>query len=169
MRQLYAIGLGGNRRHGRHGEPRAVLAAALKALTADGDIQLVARSAVIDTPPLGPGTRRFANAAALIATDLDPPALLARVKRLERAFGRRRGRRWGDRVLDIDLLLWSGGAWRSRALTIPHPGLPLRRFVLAPMLAIAPRWPVATEARGLRHLHDRLTRARLPHKAAHRA
>ncbi|MBU3079062.1 2-amino-4-hydroxy-6-hydroxymethyldihydropteridine diphosphokinase [Sphingomonas quercus] len=166
MRHLYAIGLGGNRRHGRHGAPRAVLAAALDALAADVDI--VACSAIIDTAPLGPGTRRFANAAAIIASDLEPPGLLLRVKRLERAFGRRRGRRWGDRVLDIDLLLWSGGRWRSPALSIPHAELARRAFVLVPMLAIAAHWPVAADARAVRHLHSRLTRARPAHNAAHR-
>src|SRR3546814_8929009 len=63
------------------------------------------------TPPLGPTIRRFANMVAIIESDDDPPALLRRLKAIEHAFGRRRGRRWGARVIDLDIILWSGGAW----------------------------------------------------------
>lgn len=159
---LYAIALGSNRRHGRHGPPARVLAAALDALAAEG-AAVVASSAVLATAPLGPGGRRFANAAALVATPLAPPALLAVLQRIERAFGRRRGRRWGARVLDLDILLWSGGAWTTRSLRIPHPGLAGRRFVLDPLAAVAPGWrPRAPVA--VRHLRARLTRPRPLHR-----
>ena len=62
---------------------------------------------------------RQANAAILVRTDLDPPALLETCQAIERQFGRRAGRRWGDRTLDLDLLLWSGGCWVDAALTLP--------------------------------------------------
>jgi 2-amino-4-hydroxy-6-hydroxymethyldihydropteridine diphosphokinase len=162
----FALGLGSNRPHGRHGAPHAVLAAALARLEAEG-VHVVARSRTIHTAPLGPSRRRFANAAAIVETRLDPPALLALVKRIERAFGRRPGRRWGARVLDLDLLLWSGGAWRARALTIPHPRLAERRFVLDPLLAIAPRW--GTGRGTVAQAHARLTRPRPSHRSRRRS
>ena len=153
---IYAVALGSNRRHGRHGPPERVLDAALAALAGTG-VVVRARSRVHRTAPLGPAGRSFANAAAVIETPLDPPALLAALKRIERRFGRRRGRRWGARVLDLDILLWSGGAWRSRALTVPHRALARRRFVLDPLAGIAPRWALPSGAT-VRQLHARLTR-----------
>ena len=107
----------------------------------------------------GGAGREFANAVALIECDLDPPALLAALKVIEREFGRRPGRRWGSRVLDLDILAWSGGRWHSRRLTIPHPALETRSFVLAPLAATAPGWPVRG-ALTPRHLAARLARRR---------
>src|SRR3546814_2669459 len=90
---LYAIGLGSNRRHARHGDPRAVLLAALAALESD-DIEAVDASPIIASDPLGPSRRRYANAVALIASPLSPPAMLARLPEIEARFGRRTGQRW---------------------------------------------------------------------------
>lgn len=157
MRNLYAIALGSNRRHGRHGRPEAVVAAALAALTTAG-VNIEAASPIVSSVPLGPGGRRFANAAMLVTTALDPPALLAVLKRIERDFGRRPGRRWGPRVLDLDILLWAGGAWRSRALDIPHPRLGERAFVLDPLAAIAGDFRLPGSALAVRHLAARFAR-----------
>ena len=117
-------------------------------------------SPVIASAPVGPSTRRFANAAMLVDSDLPPPAMLARLKAIERDFGRRRGRRWGARVIDLDLIGWSGGAWRSPGLTVPHPRWRERRFVLAPLLAIMPGWRDPHTGLSVRRLHARLTAAR---------
>jgi 2-amino-4-hydroxy-6-hydroxymethyldihydropteridine diphosphokinase len=163
----YALALGSNRRHGRHGAPARVLAAATAALEAAG-VTVVARAPVLHTVALGPAGRGFANGALLIETDLAPEALLGEIKAIERAFGRRRGRRWGARVLDLDILLWSGGTWRSRGLAIPHPALAGRRFVLDPLRRIAPDWRVAG-AIAVRHLAARLTRARPTHRSGPRS
>ena len=156
---LYLVALGGNRRS-RHGGPRATIEAALAALESLGTVR--ARSTVIDSAPLGPSRRRYANAAALLATPLDPPALLAACQAMERRFGRRRGRRWGERVLDLDLILWNGGRsagrWRSRTLTLPHAAFHNRAFVLTPAAAIAPDWRDPASGRTLRQLAHRLTR-----------
>lgn len=152
----YALALGSNRRHGRHGAPERVLTAAIAAIETAGPA-ILACSPIVATAAVGLGGRRFANAAILIETDLVPPALLALLKRIERAFGRRRGRRWGERVLDLDILLWSGGAWRSRRLTVPHPALARRRFVLDPLVRVAPGWRPPGGAT-VRQLHARLTR-----------
>ncbi|MBC7160381.1 MAG: 2-amino-4-hydroxy-6-hydroxymethyldihydropteridine diphosphokinase [Porphyrobacter sp.] len=159
----YLLGLGSNRRHHRHGPPRAVLAAALARLAAEG-LAVKARSAVVASLPLGPSARLYANAAALIETALAPPALLALLKRIERGFGRRPGgRRWGARVLDLDIVLWSGGRWATPGLTIPHPAFRERGFVIGPAAAIAPHWRDPVTGRTLRQLSARLTRRnRLP-------
>lgn len=149
---IYAIGIGSNR-PGRHGSPADEVRAAIAAI---GDV--VAQSPVIASAPLGPSIRRFANAAILIASDEPPPALLARLKRIERAFGRRRGRRWGARVIDLDILLWSGGAWSDAELTIPHAELAGRAFVLGPLRAIAPDWRHPLTAHTIRQLAARLIR-----------
>jgi 2-amino-4-hydroxy-6-hydroxymethyldihydropteridine diphosphokinase len=91
---------------------------------------------------------------------MDPPAMLSCLKSLEREFGRRRGRRWGPRVLDLDILLWSGGRFRSRALTVPHAQIASRSFVLEPLAAIAPGWRIGNLS--VRQLAHRLAR-RVPH------
>jgi 2-amino-4-hydroxy-6-hydroxymethyldihydropteridine diphosphokinase len=162
----YAIAIGSNRRHGRHGAPAAVIAAALDALAAQG-VRVVARSPIIRTAALGPAGRGFANAAAIIATTLPPPALLALLKRIEAAFGRRAGRRWGARVLDLDIALWSGGAWPARRrkagphrLAIPHRHMADRAFVLDPLARIAAGWRDPHSSRTIRQLRTRL---RYPH------
>ena len=142
----YAIAIGSNRR-GRHGSPRAEVLAAIAALGT-----VAAASPVIETPPLGPSIRRFANACALIDSDEAPEVLLARLKAIEHAFGRRRGQRWGARVIDLDIVLWSGGCWSSATLTIPHPLFRRRAFVLRPLAAIAPGWRDPLTGRTVRQL-----------------
>lgn len=149
----YVIALGSNRRHHRHGAPDKVLAAACATL-ADSGLTILAVAPVFRTAAVGPAGRSFANSAAIVSTELAPPALLRVLKATERAFGRRRGRRWGPRVLDLDIILWSGGRWGSRNLTVPHPALAERRFVLDPVLRIAPDW--RADGRTVRHMHARL-------------
>ena len=153
----YLIALGSNIPHHRHGDPRGVLRAALRALD-EGQTRVEAAAPIIASAPIGPSLRRFANGAALIGTVLAPPALLARLQAIERQFGRRRGRRWGARVLDLDIVLWDGGRWRSRDLTVPHPAFRQRAFVLAPALHLAPAWRDPVTGLSLRQLHTRLTR-----------
>jgi 2-amino-4-hydroxy-6-hydroxymethyldihydropteridine diphosphokinase len=152
--QRYLIALGSNVRHHRHGLPPAVLHAALAEL-ATGGIAVERASHVVSTAPLGPSPRRYANAAALVATDLDPAALLRRLKAIERRFGRRGGRRWASRVLDLDIVLWSGGAWSSPDLTVPHIAFRERGFVLDPAAAIAPAWRDPVSGLTLRQLAAR--------------
>lgn len=154
---VYAIALGSNRRHGAHGGPKAVLRAALAALEG-AELRVTAVSRLLASPAIGPAGRDFANGAALVATPLAPPALLARLKGVEKAFGRRAGRRWGPRVLDLDIILWSGGRWAERRLAIPHPGLALRDFVLMPLAEIAPRWRDPASGRTVAQLAARHAR-----------
>ncbi len=116
------------------------------------------RSPIFATAPMGAAQRRFANAAALVETELDPQALLAALQRMEREFGRRRWRRWGDRVLDLDIVLWSEGTFVAPGLAVPHPEFRKRAFVLAPASAIAADWRDSETGFSLRQLKARLTR-----------
>ncbi|QHL90887.1 2-amino-4-hydroxy-6-hydroxymethyldihydropteridine diphosphokinase [Sphingomonas changnyeongensis] len=152
----YAVAIGSNRRHHRHGLPAGVVRAAAQALAALGTIRAVAP--VRATPALGPAGRGFANGAVLIDSPLAPPALLAALKRIERGFGRRGGRRWGPRVLDLDIILWSGGGWAEPGLVIPHPDYRIRDFVLGPLAAIAPGWRDPLSGLTVRQLRHRQRR-----------
>lgn len=154
---LYAIGLGSNRRHVRFGDPRGVLLAALAALEGT-DIEAVDASPIIASDPLGPSRRRYANAVALVASPLRPPEMLERLKAIEANFGRRTGQRWSARTLDLDILLWSGGVWSDDALTIPHPAIEQRAFVLGPLRAIIPQWQHPLHRRSIRQLAALLSR-----------
>ena len=156
MSYLYAIAVGSNRLHGRYGRPTGVVEAAIARL--DEEFGLFDASPIVLNAAHGGAGRDFANAVALVESDFEPPAMLHRLKALERKFGRRPGRRWGPRVLDLDLVLWSGGQFRSRGLMVPHPQLGRRNFVLEPLAAIAPGWRIG--AASVRHLAQRLARCR---------
>lgn len=152
MTSSYVIALGSNRR-GRHGTPSDEVRAALAAIGG-----VVMTSPLVVTAPLGPARRRFVNAAALIDSAESPPALLERLKTIEAAFGRRRGQRWTDRVIDLDIILWSDGTWASDGLTVPHPHFRRRDFVLGPLAAIVPDWRDPLSGLTVRQLAARLRR-----------
>ncbi len=151
---LYAIAIGSNRPHGRFGRPAAVVEAAIARL--DRDFGLFDASPIVLNSATGGAGRDFANSVALIESDHPPLMVLTQLKQLEREFGRRPGRRWGPRVLDLDIVLWSGGSFNDRGLTIPHPRLAERAFVLEPLAAIAPGWRIG--ALSVRHFAQRLAR-----------
>lgn len=135
---LYAIAVGSNRPHGRHGRPAGVVLAAIAELVRD--FTLFDASPVVLNPAEGGAGREFANAVAILESPLAPRLMLAALKATERRFGRRAGRRWGARVLDLDLLAWDNGCWSDRHLCIPHRSLERRPFMLLPLAAIAPHW-----------------------------
>jgi len=155
--QLYAIAIGSNRPHGRHGRPPGVVAAAIARL--DEDFGLFDASPIVLNRAMGGAGRDFANAVALVESGLEPPAMLRRLKALEREFGRRRGRRWASRVLDLDIVDWSGGKWKSRSLTVPHKAAGTRAFVIEPLASIVPRWRLEGTLTA-RHVAHRLARRR---------
>ena len=149
LKTSYAIALGSNRRS-RHGSPDETVRAAAAAIGAER------LSAVRSTPALGPAGRGFANAVAIVASDLDPPDVLGRLKTIEAQFGRRGGRRWGPRVLDLDIILWSGGSWEGQGLVVPHPEFRSRSFVLEPLAELVPGWRDPVTGATVRQLHHRL-------------
>jgi 2-amino-4-hydroxy-6-hydroxymethyldihydropteridine diphosphokinase len=118
----------------------AALAGAVRALAAA--LGPVAAAPLYRSLPRSPrflaAQPTFLNTAVLAATDWEPEALLALAKALERAAGRRRGPRHGPRILDVDLLLCGSRICAAPELTLPHPGLAARRFVLAPLADLAP-------------------------------
>lgn len=159
--QYYAIGIGSNRPLSRKLTPRTLVGEAIIAL-GEPPLYLVARSTIITSAPVGPSLRTYANAAAVIATQLAPRDLLALLQAIEARFGRRRYRRWGARTLDLDILLWSGGSFRSRRLIIPHPAIRDRLFVLRPLCEIAPHWRDPHIGLSARQIAARATNGKRP-------
>lgn len=123
--------------------------------------RVLARSPIIDSAPVGPSLRRYANAALVLNSTLDPHELLAALQWLEAQLGRkRRGQRWRSRTIDLDIILWSGGVVAAPGLKVPHPLFRERDFVLRPAAAIAPHWRDPLTGLSLAQLHARLTRRR---------
>jgi 2-amino-4-hydroxy-6-hydroxymethyldihydropteridine diphosphokinase len=143
------LGLGGN-----VGDVRATLSEAI-ALFADGaDVELIARSSDYRTPPWGVTDQPpFINLAIAVETRLSPRDLLTRALNVERALDRdrTRERRWGPRTIDIDLLAYDDITLDEPALTLPHPRLFERAFVLVPLAEIVPDRVIAG-----RHVRDAL-------------
>jgi 2-amino-4-hydroxy-6-hydroxymethyldihydropteridine diphosphokinase len=133
------IALGGN-----VGDVRATFNKAISNICGMTQAALVARSSDYVTPPWGEERQApFINACIEIDTSLDPHALLFTLHKIEKKFGRDRASetRWGPRTLDLDLLLAEDGRRiESPALTVPHPRMHERAFVLAPLAAIAGTW-----------------------------
>jgi 2-amino-4-hydroxy-6-hydroxymethyldihydropteridine diphosphokinase len=131
------IGLGSNL-----GDRAATLTAALEAIDATDGLRLVRRSGFVQTAPVGgpAGQGPFLNAAAEVATTLSPQALLERLLEIERTLGRRRQDqpRWSPRTCDLDILMIDAMTMHSETLTLPHPRMHQRRFVLEPLAQIAP-------------------------------
>jgi 2-amino-4-hydroxy-6-hydroxymethyldihydropteridine diphosphokinase len=164
-RTTYIVAAGSNR-CGRHGRPEAEVAAAWAALARKGKYR-VTPSPTVASAPIGPSIRRYANAVALVRTRAGPEKLLRRLKKIERRFGRRPGQRWGARVIDLDIVLWSGGNYAAPGLIVPHPAFRTRRFVLDPLVRLAPAWRDPVTRLSIRQLHARLTRRRpLPNAQA---
>lgn len=121
------------------GDPTATLEAAFAALGELPASQLLRRSSLYRTAPIGLTAQPdFINAAAALATDQPPSALLDALQTIERAFGRRREIHNGPRTLDLDLLLYDARQIATPRLSVPHPRLHLRAFVLQPLSEIAP-------------------------------
>jgi 2-amino-4-hydroxy-6-hydroxymethyldihydropteridine diphosphokinase len=162
LANLYLIGLGSNQPHPVIGAPARIIDQAIAALEME-DIDVFVHSAVIETAPVGPSLRRYANAAAIVSSALCPPALLSRLHGIEAHFGRiRRGQAWRARVLDLDIILWSGGIWTGTApeLAIPHRSLHQRGFVLTPAAMVAPNWRDPVTNLTVRQLQSRFNRAK---------
>ena len=127
------------------------LRAALAEIDALPDVRLAGASETYRSKPCGgpPGQGDFLNLAAVIETKIPPLQLLKELQDIESRHGRQRVERWGPRTLDIDLLLYDDEVAETQMLTLPHPRMSFRRFVLEPAAEIAPRmlhpiigWPI---------------------------
>ncbi len=128
------IGLGSNLDH-----PERQIRRALEGLAALPGVALAQTSPLYLSDPLGPpGQPDYVNAVAALRTDLDPLPLLDQLQAIEDQHGRERHERWGARTLDLDLLLFGQREIRHPRLTVPHPRLFERRFVLQPLADVAP-------------------------------
>jgi 2-amino-4-hydroxy-6-hydroxymethyldihydropteridine diphosphokinase len=130
------LGLGAN-----VGDARSTLDEAIRLLCGKPDIQLKARSSAYRTAPWGVEDQPpFINVCIAVETSLMPHALLARVQAVENALGRDRSneRRWGPRPIDVDLLAFDDLKLQTPELTLPHPRLLERAFMLVPLAEIAP-------------------------------
>tara|TARA_R100001143_G_scaffold36203_1_gene33711 strand:- start:1135 stop:1644 length:510 start_codon:yes stop_codon:yes gene_type:complete len=158
---MVVIGLGGNL-----ADPRRRLCQALAALAALPDTRLVSHSDLYASAPVGPQDQPdFINAVAALETSLTPLALLDALQGLENAAGRERHRHWGERTLDLDILLWGDQAIDLPRLSVPHPEFTRRAFVIGPLLDLLPDcrlpdgtpvadyWP-AVAAQPLQRLHS---------------
>uniref|UniRef100_A0A7V4LBW0 2-amino-4-hydroxy-6-hydroxymethyldihydropteridine pyrophosphokinase n=1 Tax=Desulfobacca acetoxidans TaxID=60893 RepID=A0A7V4LBW0_9BACT len=129
------IGLGANL-----GEPRRQVEDALARLDAAEEVEVTRVSSLYLNPPLGPPDQPwYVNAVAQVRTRLTPEELLRVLKAIEAAMGRERRERWGPRLIDLDLLLYNGIILAGPDLTLPHPEMHRRAFVLAPLAEIAPQ------------------------------
>ncbi|MPT48451.1 MAG: 2-amino-4-hydroxy-6-hydroxymethyldihydropteridine diphosphokinase [Sphingobium sp.] len=158
--QIYIIALGSNQPRSRTRPPTRLVEEAIEALSI-APFRLLARSPIIETPPLGPSKRRYANAAIMVETaQFLPDTLLRHLKAMERAAGRRPGLRWSSRPLDLDIIAWGGGRWISPGLTVPHKEWSKRIFVLEPVCAIAPRWKDPKSGKSVRQMLATLKKPR---------
>ena len=129
------VGLGSNL-----DDPVAQVRSALDELGELPHTLRVAQSSLYRSPPMGPaGQPDYVNAVAVLDTGLEPRALLRELQAIEARHGRVRGaERWGPRTLDLDLLVYGDWCSSDPGLTVPHPGIGERPFVLWPLLEVAP-------------------------------
>lgn len=126
------IGLGSN-----VGDRAATCRRAVELLGRAGTVTQV--SSFYCTEPVGDQAQDdFVNAVVELETDLDPLGLLSACQAIENELGRVRERRWGPRTIDLDILLYGDRVVSEDRITVPHPFLPMRRFVLVPLAEIAP-------------------------------
>jgi 2-amino-4-hydroxy-6-hydroxymethyldihydropteridine diphosphokinase len=122
------------------GDSLVILAAAIEALAQTPSILLVAKSSWYQTKAVGPAQPDYLNGCAIIQTVMLPQFLLETLLKIEQKFGRDRQERWGPRTLDLDLILYDDLIVNTQNLTIPHPRMQERAFVLVPLAEIAPDW-----------------------------
>lgn len=128
------IGLGSNLDN-----PSEQVERAFEFLRAVPEIRLLSKSSLYSSGPIGPLEQPdYVNAVAKISTTLEARELLRVLKEIERLRGRKRGVRWGPRVLDLDLLLYGEDEIDELHLKVPHPGIAERNFVLLPLMEVAP-------------------------------
>lgn len=133
MDEIY-IGIGSNL-----GEPITQVKSAIAALSDLDSVSLIVSSSLYASPPMGPQDQPdYINAVVELSTTLSAHELLDQLQAVEQLQGRVRNRHWGERTLDLDLLLYGQEALDDERLQVPHPGIALRSFVLYPLAEVAP-------------------------------
>jgi 2-amino-4-hydroxy-6-hydroxymethyldihydropteridine diphosphokinase len=129
------IGIGSNL-----GDRKANAAEAVDRLSKLPATRIVRASSLYESEPLGDAKTWFVNSVIEVETDFPPDELLKRLKAIEKAMGRKpvKGKRWGSRVIDLDILLCDQEVVEKRTLRVPHPEMHKRRFVLLPLAELAP-------------------------------
>jgi 2-amino-4-hydroxy-6-hydroxymethyldihydropteridine diphosphokinase len=136
MQKNVFLGLGSNL-----GDREAYLENAIARLDTEQEINVLARSVMIETTPVGDLSQpMFLNMAVEIETSLKPRALLALCLAIELANGRKRTEKWASRTLDMDILFFGDSVIDEEGLKIPHPEVAVRRFALEPLAEIAPNY-----------------------------
>ncbi|MBX3271339.1 MAG: 2-amino-4-hydroxy-6-hydroxymethyldihydropteridine diphosphokinase [Sandaracinaceae bacterium] len=130
---MIVVGLGSNL-----GSREAFLCAAVRLLEGQAGLVVEARSALYETPPVGPPQPDYLNAAVRLETSLHPREVLPSLLAIEARLGRVRREPWGARTLDLDILYWAGGVVDEPGLRVPHARLSERSFAIAPLLDVAP-------------------------------
>lgn len=140
------------------GDRRRHLEEAAEALRADEKCRVLAVSDMIETPPYG-GVEQddFLNYAVALETLYTPEMLLEKLHETEQAHGRERKIHWGPRTLDLDILLYEGCVMQGEGLTIPHADMHNRRFVLEPLMQIAPYAQHPVLHKSVRQLYEELS------------
>lgn len=133
MKGVY-IGLGSNL-----GDPVAQIGSAITALNECDEISVIAQSSLYSSPPMGPQDQPdYINAVVEIDTTLFAHDLLNQLQQIEQQQGRVRERHWGERTIDLDMLVYGNNILDDDRLQVPHPGMTTRSFVLYPLAEIAP-------------------------------
>ncbi|MEL6882226.1 MAG: 2-amino-4-hydroxy-6-hydroxymethyldihydropteridine diphosphokinase [Cyanobacteria bacterium J06607_10] len=146
-----AIALGSNL-----GDSRQILLDAIQAIDTSAQISVTARSHLYKTAPVGPPQPDYINACITVTTSLSAWELLYRLLSIENQFGRVRKERWGARSLDLDLLFYGDRTIDLPQLSVPHPRLHERPFVLIPLMDIASQWQHPTLHKTVEQLHHQL-------------
>ncbi len=138
-----AIALGSNL-----GDSLTILKSAIETLNNTPKIAVKSHSSWYKTAPVGPPQPDYINACAILEVALEPQELLLNLLEIEIKFNRIRREKWGPRTLDLDLLLYDNLILETPTLTLPHPRMTERAFVLVPLAEIAPDWvhPVTKSA-----------------------
>jgi len=132
--QVY-IGIGSN-----VGDKKGNFLEALGRVAKLPDTKIVKESSLYESEPLGDSKAWYVNAAIEIETKFKPDLLLKKLKNIERAMGRKKiKKRWGDRIIDLDILLYDAVVIHKKSVSIPHPEMANRKFVLVPLSEIAPQ------------------------------
>ncbi len=136
-------------------DPQARVLEAFERLATSPATRLTLRSRLYRTRPMGPQDQPyFVNAAAGLLTQLTPRELLEFLLHVEQDMGRNRQERWGPRVIDLDLVWMPGDTIDEPGLTLPHPGVSARNFVLYPLADIAPTLAIPGHGKVLELLHN---------------